>query len=156
MAWARPGWTAVALLLVYFAVPVTWDSPPAVIGISLVLTFAGLILLARMMVLEVRAVRDGTTRRSDRAVAMMLMLVVVAFAMTFYLMELFAPGQISGLRTRIDALYFTVSTMATVGFGDVHATGQAARAVVSALIVFTAVVVASLLRTHTRLGRAQE
>ncbi|MRJ77523.1 two pore domain potassium channel family protein [Aeromicrobium sp. SMF47] len=156
MAWVRPGWTAVALLLVYFAVPVTWDSSPTRIGISLALTVAGLVLLAGMMVLEVRAVRDGMTRRSDRAVVLMLMLVVVTSAMTFYLMELSDPDQMSGLRTRTDALYFTLSTMATVGYGDVHATGQAARAVVCALIVFTAVVVVSLVRTHTRLGRARD
>ena len=31
----------------------------------------------------------------------------------------------------MDALYFTMSTIATVGFGDVHATGQAARVVVT-------------------------
>ena len=36
--------------------------------------------------------------------------------------------------------------MATVGYGDVHAEGQLARALVCALIVFSVVVVASLVR----------
>lgn len=156
MAWARPGWTAIALLVIYYAVPVTWDSTPAAIVLSLLLTTAGLILLARIMVLELKTARAGGKQRSDRVVVMMLMLVVVAFSMIFYLMELLAPGQLAGLRTRTDALYFTLSTMATVGYGDVHATGQAARAVVCALIVFSAVVVASLVRAHTSLGRQED
>ena len=40
-------------------------------------------------------------------------------------------GQFDELHTRVDALYFTMSTIATVGFGDVHATGQVARVVVT-------------------------
>jgi voltage-gated potassium channel len=39
--------------------------------------------------------------------------------------------------------------MTTVGYGDVHAEGQVARALVCAVIVFNVVVVASLVRAHT-------
>ena len=39
--------------------------------------------------------------------------------------------------------------MTTVGYGDVHAEGQLARALVCALIVFNVVVVASLVRAYT-------
>ena len=39
--------------------------------------------------------------------------------------------------------------MATVGYGDVHAEGQVARALVCVLIVFNVVVVASLVRLYT-------
>jgi voltage-gated potassium channel len=132
--WARPGLSAVGLLLAYYAVPVSWDSSTAAIVASLALT------------------SGGTKGHSDRVVVMMLLLVIVGFSMTFYLTELSDPDQLAGLRTRTDALYFTLSTMATVGYGDVHATGQVARAVVCALIAFTAVVVAALVRTRTRLG----
>jgi hypothetical protein len=60
------------------------------------------------------------------------------------------PRQMAGLSTRTDALYFTLSTMTTIGYGDVHAEGQVARALVCGLIVFNVVVVASLLRAHGR------
>jgi hypothetical protein len=46
-------------------------------------------------------------------------------------------GQFSGLRTRLDALYFTGVTMATVGYGDIHPTGQAARAIVLVQLLYT-------------------
>ena len=49
------------------------------------------------------------------------------------------PGQFVDLHTKTDALYFTVSTIATVGFGDVHAEGQLARAAVTIQIVFNLV-----------------
>lgn len=149
-AWARPGWSAVGLLLAYYAVPVSWGGAKAAVVISLGLTAAGLLLLATMMVLEVRNVRRGGKGRSDRVVAMMLMLLIVSFSMAFYLLELTAPDEMDGLATRTDALYFTLSTMATVGFGDVHASGQVARALVCVLIAFSAVVVAALVRAHTR------
>jgi hypothetical protein len=45
--------------------------------------------------------------------------------------------------------------MATVGYGDVHAEGQAARALVSAVIAFDVVVVASLVRWSTMRGPNQ-
>lgn len=153
-AWARPGCSAVGLLVAYFAVPVTWGGSAGAIAVSLVLTMAGLLLLAGMMVLELQHVRRGDQGRSDRVVSMMLMLLIVAFSMAFYLVDLSSPDQITGLRTRTDALYFTLSTMATVGYGDVHASGQVARAMVCGLILFSVVVVASLVRSHTRLGRS--
>jgi voltage-gated potassium channel len=46
------------------------------------------------------------------------------------------PDQFVSLSTKTDALYFNVSTLATVGFGDVHPVGQLARAAVTLQIVF--------------------
>ena len=77
---------------------------------------------------------------------MLVVLLVMAFSLAFFLLELASPGQIAELHTRTDALYFTLSTMATVGYGDVHAEGQAARALVCGVIAFDVVVVASLVR----------
>ncbi len=54
----------------------------------------------------------------------------------------------------MDALYFTMSTIATVGFGDVHATGQVARAVVTLQIfldlIFVGLVARIILPTLAR------
>jgi uncharacterized membrane protein len=52
-------------------------------------------------------------------------------------------GEISELQTHLDAVYFTVSTSMTVGFGDVVATGQIGRAVVLIQMIFNIVVLAA-------------
>jgi voltage-gated potassium channel len=44
-----------------------------------------------------------------------------------------------GLETKTDALYFALTTLATVGFGDVHAEGQVARLLLIAQIIFNIV-----------------
>jgi hypothetical protein len=66
----------------------------------------------------------------------LLYFLVVAFASTYYTMA-HVSGEFSGLQTRTDALYFTVTTLATVGFGDIYASGTAARALVTAQMLFT-------------------
>ena len=151
--WTRPAWSSVGLVVAYYAFPMDWSDSPAVIGLNLALTACGLGLLAWMMVLELQRVRQGRAGRSVGILALMLILLVMSFSFTFYLVNRLDPAQVSGLGTRTDALYFTLSTMTTVGYGDVHAEGQLARVLVCGLIVFNIVVVASLVRAHTRPGQ---
>ena len=54
------------------------------------------------------------------------------------------PGQFVGLDTRVDALYFALTTQTTtVGYGDVHAQGQTARILVGVQMVFSIGVIAT-------------
>ena len=147
--WIRPILTFVGLLVAYFAFPVDFDASPGVVILSLLLTLGGLALIGWTMVAELGHLRRGEARLGTRALAMLILLLVMSFSLAFFLLELASPGQIADLHTRTDALYFTLSTMATVGYGDVHAEGQAARALVSAVIAFDVVVVASLVRWST-------
>ena len=147
--WNRPILTFVAVLVAYYAFPVDFDRAPGFVILSLVLTLAGLGLIGWTMVSELGHLRRGEASRSSPALAMLILLLVMSFSLAFFLLELASPGQIADLHTRTDALYFTLSTMATVGYGDVHAEGQAARALVSAVIAFDVVVVASLVRWST-------
>mgnify|MGYP002394973220 CR=1 FL=1 len=66
----------------------------------------------------------------------LLLTVVITLALIFYGMASNMSGQFSGIHTRIDALYFTLTTMTTTGYGDIHATGQLARVVVSVAFIF--------------------
>lgn len=152
--WQHPAWASIGVLVAYFAFPVGWAGSTAGIAISLLLTLAGLALVGGAMVLELRHVRRGAEMRAGGVLTIMVVALVAAFSLAFYLVELLAPRQFEGLSTRTDALYFTLSTMATVGYGDVHAEGQLARALVCGLIVFSVVVVASLVRSAAaRSGR---
>jgi voltage-gated potassium channel len=149
---SRPFWSLVGLLIAYYAFPVR-QADPLRLAATLIATAAGLTLLAAMMIVELQHLRRGQEMRNARILAMVLMLMVMLFSLAFFLLNLAIPGQISDLDTRTDALYFTLATMATVGYGDVHAEGQIARVLVSALIVFDVVVVASLAREYAGRGR---
>ena len=52
--------------------------------------------------------------------------------------------------TRTDALYFTLTIFSTVGFGDIHATSQTARAVVMAQLVLNLILYGLGLRMLTQ------
>lgn len=146
----RPVWCMAGLLLAYFTFPVDSDSTTVGLAVRLVLTMVGLLVLAGTLIGEARHLRTGAQGRDTGVLTMLLVLLVVVASLTFYLVDLLAPAQFVGLGTRTDALYFTLSTMTTVGFGDVHAEGQLARALVCGLIVFNIAVVASLVRASTR------
>jgi voltage-gated potassium channel len=145
-SWSRPVWGLVGLLVAYYAFPVDLGDSLVSAAVGMVLTFGGLALLATMLAKELNHVRRGQVGRDPQVLAMMVVLLVMSSSLAFFVVDLLWPGQIVGLDTRTDALYFTLSTMSTVGFGDVHAEGQVARALVCCLIVFNVVVIASLVR----------
>ncbi|MFE6509636.1 potassium channel family protein [Nocardioides sp. NPDC057767] len=138
------------LLIAYYAFPLRWTPDSVVsVGASLLVTVGALALVATVMIRELGSVRRGVPGRSARVLAMLLILLVMSASLTFFLLDQVRPDELIGLETRTDALYFTLSTMTTVGYGDVHAAGQIARALVCVMIVFDIVVVASLVRAQT-------
>ena len=69
------------------------------------------------------------------ALVQLLAMLLTGFAAVLYGMNR-DGSQVTGLDTRIDAIYFAVTVMSTVGFGDIHAQSQAARVVVTLQIIF--------------------
>ena len=153
--WLKLTGVLALVLVLYFLVPVSSDvhGGPVARGILAVVVLAVLVL---GMVQQLRVhVLDGDRRADGLIIA--IMVTVAVFALAFYSLELHNPGQVDGLKTRVDALYFTASTMLTIGYGDVHATGQAARVFILVQIVFNAVFVATavaLLTTRVRRAAA--
>jgi hypothetical protein len=135
----------------YFIVPVSYDPTADLFRRA----FGGLLILVALvwgMLFQLRIHIDDTSRKLDGLIVA-IVLVVEVFATAFYTIEVRNPGEFAELHTRIDALYFTVATLATVGFGDVHAVGQTARALVLVQMVFNVVFVATaaaLLSTRIR------
>jgi hypothetical protein len=126
----------VALVALYFALPVDIDSNTAAR-----VAFSAL-CLAVVTWLILRQVRHQINTEGSPLWGLSLALVaaVIAFSLTDFVIASAAPGQFVGLETRLDALYFALTTLATVGYGDVHAQGQFARAVVCIQLVFNLVV----------------
>jgi voltage-gated potassium channel len=67
--------------------------------------------------------------RSVEAMAMTIPLFIVVFSTTHYLINGVEPASYSEPMTRFDALYFTMTTFATVGFGDITPVSLPARLV---------------------------
>jgi hypothetical protein len=121
-----------ALLLAYALVPLRgrWWWVGASIGVVALVAIVPLAVrrLRRVMVSEhpVLAAAD--------AVIVLAAVLVTAFAGIYYSVADIS-GQFNGLETRIDSMYFTVTTLSTVGFGDVSASGQASRVIVTLQIL---------------------
>jgi voltage-gated potassium channel len=98
----------------------------------------GIVVLAVLIILAVRMLLNSGEFVRLRALVLLLTLTVLFFSwMDASVAAL--PGQFTELHDKTDALYFNISTLATVGFGDVHAAGQLARAAVTLQIVFNLV-----------------
>ena len=69
--------------------------------------------------------------RAAEALATTVPLFLLLFASAYYVMERANPDSFSHSLTRTDALYFVVTTFTTVGYGDITATSQSARLVVT-------------------------
>jgi len=145
-----------ATLLVYYAVPVG-EAPSAWgIAISVIGLLAGMAILVHLTVRQVQ--RLAGARSDDEGIRIeslifLIYIVVPMFAIGYFVLETADPGQFDDLKTKTDALYFTVSTLATVGFGDVHATDQLARILVTLQIAFDLVFVGAMVSLLTGVVR---
>lgn len=125
-----------ALLAAYFAFPYDFERAPVGVALGLAVSLLALAVVGLVLVRELA--------RSHRRLGMVhlvlaLEAVLMAFSFAYYLVATSNPGQFSGLHTRLDALYFSTTTLTTVGFGDIHAAGQLARGLVTAQLAFNVV-----------------
>ena len=87
----------------------------------------------------VRARHPGI--RAIQALATIAPLFLLLFAATYFLMARTEAGSFGDAAlTRTDALYFTVTVFATVGFGDITPASQAARLMVTAQMILDLIV----------------
>jgi voltage-gated potassium channel len=158
--WRRPIITFAGLIVAYYAVP-SGAASDAAFAFGLIFTAAAVIVLGWAITGQVRRQLRGGSDVAIQSLLTLLELVVVVFAYGFFRLEQSRPGEVAGLETRTDALYFTVSTMTTVGFGDIHANGQVARVMILVQMGFNIVFVGALAsivsgQVRRRTGRPPE
>jgi voltage-gated potassium channel len=135
---------SVLIMVVYYVVPVE----PGVQGERLVARIVASLLAvggaALVVVRQVRRqIRPGDDEPPLAGLAIALVAGVATFALADYVLAFSEPGQFVGMQTRTDALYFALATLLTVGYGDVHAQGQAARVLVIGQMLFNIAVLAT-------------
>lgn len=137
-AWVLLAVSATALVTAYFLLPVGLFGPHRT-GLSWTVFVTALVLIAVLLLRHSQdAVLDRPGSHPVPALTVLMCVTILVFA-SAYLALSRRPGELVGLETRLDALYFTLVTLATVGYGDIVARGQAARLVVVLQIVFTLV-----------------
>lgn len=145
-------WHATLTLLLltgcYYALPqhAPWNDAESavrfVVSIVLIVGFLGLLRV------ELRLVRRHYSRRIARVQLLLIVfyLLVLIFATMYFFIAINFANQFAGIGNRTDSLYFTVTTLATVGFGDIHASGTFARGLVTVQMVFDLVYLGTAVR----------
>jgi voltage-gated potassium channel len=119
---------AVALLVVvYYRAPLD----AALDVTSWVLFGAGLLGFGGLTAWQVRSILRSDTPRLQAAqtIVVGIPLLLLLFAAAYVLIATNRPDAFSEALSRTDALYFTITVFATVGFGDITPTSEVARIV---------------------------
>jgi voltage-gated potassium channel Kch len=121
----RAALIAAGLVTVYYVLPLDGRST----GGTSVLLACGLLLVVGVFWWEVQAIVHSPYPRlkAIEALAATLVLFLLLFAGAYYLLEHSTPGSFSEPLTKTDSLYFTLTTFATVGYGDIVARSQTGR-----------------------------
>jgi voltage-gated potassium channel len=139
----RPALTCVLVLALYYAVPVELGSSKSLLLLRIGVSIAAGVGITWLIVRQITFHIEDPRAASPATLLTALVGGVALFALADYTIAVSAPGQFVGLRTKTDGLYFALTTLTTVGFGDVHAAGQLARGVLIVQLVFNVVVIAT-------------
>lgn len=127
-ALARPALTTTGLLLLYYLLPMG----ERLTGPNVVRLLVGMVLFGALLTWQVRQIRtaEHPRLRAIEALSLSIPLFILVFAAFYHASSVSDPSSFSEGLSRTDALYFTVTVFATVGFGDITAVTQSARVMV--------------------------
>ena len=134
----RASAVTVVLVAVYYLAPLDNLS-----GVPLGLTLAvGLLVLAAVASYQVKAIIRSRhpAVKAVEALAGIAPLFLLLFAAVYFLMAEADAGNFNETLNRTDSLYFTVTIFATVGFGDITATSETARVLVTVQMILDLIV----------------
>jgi voltage-gated potassium channel len=147
LGWPRALAITVLLVTLFFVAPLGQSDDPMPLALAGLLSVLTVIGLAALVVRRIRRLLEDPTTVDLPTLAVLLAATIIAFSTTYFVLQRSSPGEVAGLETRLDALYMTLVTVTTVGYGDVHPAGQAARGIACLQLVFNAFFLGALLRT---------
>ena len=125
--------TTVALVALYYLLPLDHSTR----WLAITMLVIGLVALIGLIAFQVRTiiVSPFPGLRAVEALATSIPLFLLLFASTYVVMGAIAANSFNQPMTRTDALYFTVTVFATVGFGDITAKTETARLLVTGQMI---------------------
>jgi hypothetical protein len=140
----RPALSTTGLFLLYYVLPLDGR----LTGTTVTSLVVGLILVAALLVWQVRAIltADYPRLRAIEALCVSLPLFLLVFAAVYFATGRNEAASFSEGLNRTDALYFTVTVFASVGFGDITPVTQSARIMVMIQMVGDLLVVGIVAR----------
>jgi voltage-gated potassium channel len=126
------------LVVIYYLLPLDH----AVRWVAVVTLVIGLAALVGLVALQVRAISGSPYPglRALEALAFTVPLFLLLFASTYLVLAAISARNFSQPMNHTDALYFTVTVFATVGFGDITATADVARLVVTGQMIIDLII----------------
>jgi voltage-gated potassium channel len=151
IAGVRTAITTLALLVLYVVLPVVGESGvPALIELLI-----GLAILIVLLVWQARAIvaAQFPMLRAIEALATALVLLIVLFAFTYLSLARAHASSFTQSLDHVDAFYFTVTVLGTVGFGDIAPRGDPARLLVTIQILLDLTLLVGIARVITYAAR---
>ncbi len=141
------------LLVWFFATAPLDPRPERATVIQLVVSLLALGVVVTWQIIAVaRSPFPGL--RAVEALTISVLLLLVIFASAYFVTGRANPASFSEPISRFDAMYFTVTVFATVGFGDIAAKTDAARIAVTVQMIANMVLIGVIARVL--LGAAQQ
>ena len=136
--------TVVVLVVLYYNLPLDQELDATAVALLL----AGLLALTGLISWQVRGILRSSypALRAVSALSSAIPFFLLIFASAYFLMARAQAGSFTEPLTRTDALYFTVTVFATVGFGDIAPTTQLTRIVTMFQMIADLLVLGVLLR----------
>lgn len=147
--------TVVVLVILAFAYSAVPFGSPANAWVAIALGGLGLVAFGWIFLWQLRRVARSPRPilASIDALVMIIGAFVIFFSLIYTGIDSLAPGSFTEDLSRLSAAYFTMTVLATVGFGDITPVSDTARAVVMVQMGLGLGLVAATLRLVTGAAR---
>ncbi|MEW1793517.1 potassium channel family protein [Streptomyces niveus] len=140
------------LVTAYYLLPLA----SAFTAVTVVALIGGTVAVALLLFWYVRVIRRSVrpTLRAVEALALTLPTFLLLYAAAYYLLQRSEPISFGEPLSRTDALYFALTVLSTVGFGDITPHSQLARVLTMGQMTFDLILIGVAAKVLT--GAVQE
>ncbi|HEY1295272.1 MAG TPA: ion channel [Chloroflexota bacterium] len=142
------------LLAVYALLPIEGITTPDTVG-RLVIVLIALPLVFAWQIHAIKSAKYPDLRATEAVIGAVTIFVIL-FALLYLGLGLSDPANFSQSLDRISAIYFTVTVLSTVGFGDISAQSDVSRLLVTIQMLLDLALIAIVVHVFFGVARASE